>query len=361
MQNKNLARLSKELTFSSQIFRHALRAAVAITIAVAVVKQTTLYHALWVPITVLVIMRPSLGGTLHISWKRLAGTAAGAAAGILIAFLQLPLVAISILAFGLLFLIFYFKGRNYLVFIAFLTADLVIVLSAAFPHPWQSGAERMLDTLLGIGIGLGVSFVVWPNFARKTLRQAVGDLIAAQHRHFSQLRKAYLSDAPDSVQLLSGRLRARETLDNCTQKCTDAAIEPGLIPGQRQELLNLVDLFAKLHRNLIALSSIVAHSTGIFKGEMQPDFHRLMDTVENQFSQLETYARTGEASFSHHAFNNCFSRFMARLGAMRKNGQFDRFPLDARNNSSSFILQIRQIGDGLDQVYAGLKNIRTPQ
>lgn len=361
MQHNHWTRLSRELTFSSQIFRHALRAAIAITIAVAVVKQTSLYHALWVPITVLVIMRPSLGGTLHISWERLAGTAAGAAAGILIAFLDLPMVAVGLLAFAMLFFIFYFKGRNYLAFIAFLTADLVLVLASAFPHPWQSGAERMLDTILGIGIGLGVSFVVWPNFARKNLRQAIGDLIAAQHRHFRQLRKAYFSDTPDSVHLLSGRLQARENLDNCTQKCTDAAIEPGLISGQRQELLNLVDIFARLHKTLIALSSIVANSTGVFKGEIQPDFERLMDTIQNQFSQLETYARTGDASLSPHAFNDCFSRFMVRLGTMRINGEFDRFPLDARNNSSSFILQIRQIGDGLDQIYTGLKNLRTPQ
>lgn len=361
MQNNHWARLSKELTISSHIFRHALRAAIAITIAVAVVKQTALYHALWVPITVLVIMRPSLGGTLHISWKRLAGTAAGAGAGTLIAFVKLPLVAIGILAFALLFLIFYFKGRNYLVFIAFITAELVLVLGTAFPHPWQSGVERMLDTMLGIGIGLGVSFVVWPNFARKNLRQAVGDLIVAQHNHFSQLRQAYLSDTPDSVHLLSGRLQARKSLDNCTQKCTDAAIEPGLIPGQRQELLNLVDLFAKLHRTLIALSSIVANSTGVFKGEIQSDFEVLMDTVQTQFAQLEIYTRTGEASLSSHAFNDCFSRFMARLGTMRIKGEFDQFPLDARNSSSSFILQIRQIGDGLDKIYAGLKNLRTPQ
>lgn len=361
MRNNNLTKLSREFTFSSQIFRHALRAAIAITIAVAVVKQTALYHALWVPITVLVIMRPSLGGTLHISWKRLAGTAAGAAAGTLIAFLHLPMTAVGILAFGLLFLIFYFKGRNYIIFIALLTTDLVLLLGTAFPHPWQSGAERMLDTILGIVIGLGVSFVVWPNFARKHLRQAIGDLIRTQHRHFRRLREAYLSDTPDSVHLLSGRLQARESLDVCIQKCTDAAIEPGLISAQRQELLNLVDLFTKLHSTLIALSSLVANSTGVFKGEIQPDFERLMDTVQAQFSQLETYAGTGEASFSTHAFNDCFSRFMARLGTMRANGEFDRFPLDARNNSSSFILQIRQIGKGLDQVYAGLKNIRTPQ
>ena len=361
MENNPRTRLAKELTFSSQIFRHALRAAIAITVAVAVVRQMNLYHALWVPITVLVVMRPSLGGTLHISWKRLAGTAAGATAGILMASLGLPAVAVAIVAFVLLFLIFYFKGRNYLIFIGFLTADLVLVLGSAFPHPWQSGAERMLDTALGIGIGLGASFLVWPNFARKSLRQAIGDVIAAQHSHFRQLREAYLSEAPDSADLLSGRLQARDSLDACAQKCTDAAIEPGLVSGQRQELLNLVDIFTKLHRNLIALSSIVANSTGVFKGSIQPDFEALMDTVEARFSELETYARDEEAPGGPSTFNDCFNRFMAKLGTMRVNGEFDRFPLDARNNSSSFILQIRRIGNGLDQAWAGMKNLRTPQ
>ena len=361
MQNNPFGRLAKEFTFSSQIFRHALRAAIAITVAVAVVKQMNLYHALWVPITVLVVMRPSLGGTLHISWKRLTGTAAGAAAGILMASLGLPTMAVALVAFALLFFIFYFKGRNYLVFIAFLTADLVLVLGSAFPHPWQSGAERMLDTTLGIGIGLGASFLVWPNFARKNLRQAIGDVVAAQHRHFGQLRQAYLSDDPDSADLLSGRLQAREKLDTCAQKCTDAAIEPGLISAQRQELLNLVDIFTKLHQTLIALASIVANSTGVFKGTIQPDFEALMETLDARFSELETYARTGETPLSPSTFNDCFNRFMAKLGTLRANGEFDRFPLDARNNSSSFILQIRRIGNCLDQAGDGMENIRTPQ
>jgi len=103
----------------------------------------------------------------------------------------------------------------------------------------------------------------------------------------------------------------------------------------------LINFYLWLFDQEKVLLSAVANSTGVFKGEIQPNFEALMDTVQTQFSQLETYARTSEASLSSHAFNDCFSRIMARLGTMRINGEFDRFPLDARNSLSSFILQIR--------------------
>ncbi len=359
MAARPMEKLFSELKFSSPVFRHALRAAVAITAAVAMVRNLGLSHALWVPITVLVVMRPSLGGTLQISWKRMVGTLVGAVAGILLAYLPLPGAGVAVLAFVMLFLMFYFKGRDYLIFTVFLTADLVLVLSAAFPHTWQSGAERLLDTFLGIAIGLAASFLVWPNFARKNLRAAIGDLVGAQHRHFQALRSAYFSEHPDSANLLSGRLAAREMLDACAEKCTDAAIEPGLISAQRQELMNLVDIFTRNHRTLTALASIVKASTGVFRGDIRPDLEALMDRVEMQFLQLEGYARTGEASGEDPDFKACFNRFMVRIGAMRTRGEFDRFPLDSRNNASSFILQINRIGTGLAQARTGLETIRS--
>lgn len=350
--------LTAELRFASPVFRHALRAALAITASVALVRNLGLAHALWVPITVLVVMRPSLGGTLQISWKRMAGTAVGAAAGVLMAYAHLPAAAVAVLAFVLLFLMFYFKGRDYLAFTIFLTADLVLILSTAFPHAWQSGAERLFDTFLGIVIGLAASFLVWPNFARKTLRKPIADLVSAQHCHFQELRKAYFGDRPDTANLLSGRLAARGALDACTEKCSDAAVEPGLISAQRQELMNLVDIFTRNHQALIALASIVNVSTGVFKGALRPELEALMDRIEMQFSHLATYAGTGEAPEADPEFKTCFNRFMARIGSMRSRGEFDDFPLDSRNNASAFILQLNRIGTGLAQARAGLKAIR---
>jgi uncharacterized membrane protein YccC len=347
-----------ELKLSSPMFRHALRAAIAITAAVAMVQDLGLSHALWVPITVLVVMRPSLGGTLQISWKRMAGTLVGAVAGVGLAYIPLPAAGVAGLALVLLFFMFYFKGRHYLAFTIFLTADLVLVLSAAFPHAWQSGAERLLDTFLGIGIGLAASFLVWPNFARKNLREAMGDLISAQHHHFQALCQAYFNEDPDSANLLSGRLAARTQLDACAEKCADAAIEPGLRAAQRQELMNLVEIFTRNHRTLTALASIVKAATGTFRWDIRPDLEDLMGRVEMQFEQLDAYARNGEEPKEDPKFKACFNRFMARLGTMRARGEFDRLSLDSRNSASSFILQIDRIGTGLEQARAGLSRIR---
>ncbi|HCY84995.1 MAG TPA: hypothetical protein DHV36_07655 [Desulfobacteraceae bacterium] len=358
MASKSLSRLMGELRPGSPLFRHALRAAVAITAAVALVRHLDLSHALWVPITVLVVMRPSLGGTLNISWRRMAGTLTGVILGVALAYLRLPALAIGGLAFVMLFWMFYFKDRNYILFISFLTAPIVLILSSTFPQLWHSGAERLFDTVLGLGIGLAAAFLVWPNFARKNLRKALGDLVAAQHSHFRELRNAYFSDGPDMEALLSDRIRARTQLEAATEKCNDAAIEPGLVARQRQELMNLVDVFSRIHGTFTAMASIVGRSSGGVRGAIRPELEELMDTIDALYLQLEDYVRTGEETADAPEFKTCFNRFMVGVAQRRVQGAFDGFPLDSRNNASAFIRQIDRIGTGLVQAKNGLKSIR---
>ena len=252
----------------------------------------------------------------------------------------------------------YFEDRNYIIFISFLTAPLVLVLSSTFPLLWQSGAERLLDTVLGLVIGLAASLLVWPNFARKNLRTAIGDLVAAQHAHFRELRSVYFSDRTDTEHLLTHRIKVRAQLEACTEKCRDAAIEPGLVAGQRQELMNLVDVFTRIHRTLTAMASIVGRSSGGVRGTIRPELEELMDTVEALYLQLENYVRTGEEDATPPEFKACFSRFMVDVAQRRVRGEFDGLPLDSRNNASAFIRQIDRIGTGLVQAKTGLKAIR---
>jgi len=347
-----------EFRLSSPVFRHALRAAIAITAAIAVTHVLNLSHSVWVPISVMVVMRPSLGGTLHISWKRLVGTTIGAGVGVILAWFHLPVPAIAAIVLLLFFFIFYFKGQNYLIFTAILTADLVLILGTVFSHTWQGGAERMLDTVLGISIGLIASFLIWPNFARKNLRQEMGALIAAQRRHFGQLRSTYFSDTPEASTLLAGRIKALTLLESCTEKFTDASIEPGLRSGQRQELVNLVDIFTRIHRTLTALSSIVSKSKGVYHGRIRPEFEVLMESVDSKFSELEACARTEDAAQKAQNFNAEFSKFMVFLGEMRSQGEFERFSLDSRNNSSAFIRQINRLGTELERARNSIHTLR---
>jgi hypothetical protein len=64
---------------------------------------------------------------------------------------------------------------------------------------------------------------------------------------------------------------------------------------------------------------------------------------------LENFARTGEEEQRAQRFNIEFSKFMFFLGEMRSQGEFDRFALDSRNNSSAFIQQINRLGTELER------------
>lgn len=361
MSSRTLLKLKDDFKFSSPIFRHAIRAAIAITAAIAAGKNLALSNAVWIPISVIVIMRPSLGGTLQISWKRLAGTIIGAAAGVLFLYLNLSATLIFLLVSLLSFFIFYFKTKNYIAFTSVLTLLVVLIIGTVFSHTWQGGIERILDTLLAIIFGLGASFLIWPNFARKNLRKEMADLINAQHKHFRQLREAYIRDTEDTLVLLSGRVKAAQHLESCSERFKDASIEPGLRATQRQELLNLTDIFTRIHGILTSLSSIVNKSTGAIHGNVRHQFEELMDVVEEQFGILENYAEKGVLMTGTKDFSTTFSTFMVYLGKMRSHGEFENFTIDQRNSSSAFISQINRLGLELNRARHGIEALRSTE
>ncbi len=358
MAFKHASRLTREFRHASPVFRHALRAAIAITVAIAAAKILALSHSVWIPISVMVVMRPSLGGTLQISWKRLTGTVVGALTSIILIYLNLTIPTVFILVSMLSFIMLYYKGKNYVIFTGTLTISVVLILGTLFSHTWQNGMERVLDTFLGISIGLGASLFIWPNFARKNLRKEMGDLIHSQYEHFKQLRASYFNHTLKKSVLLGGRLKASEKLESCTEKFKDASIEPGLRTAQRQELINLIEIFTRIHRTLTALSSIVSKSTGVFHGNIRPKFEELMDAVEDQFQTLETYARTGRFLTTRKNFNTTFNTFMIFVGKMRSQGEFENFTLDSRNNASAFIRQINRLGVELTRAKEGIEALR---
>lgn len=358
MSSRTISKLKEDFRLSSPAFRHALRAAVAITAAIAAGKTLALSHGVWIPVSVIVIMRPSLGSTLRISWQRFIGTVMGAVAGILLAWPDLSVAVVFVLVSLGAFFTFYFKAKNFTAFTAFLTLSVVLILGSLFSHTWQGGAERILDTVLGIAFGLGASFLVWPNFARKNLRKEMSGLITSQHTHFRQLRKAYFTHAPKKADLLAGRLEAARCLESCSEKFREACAEPGLSAAQRQELLNLTDLFTRIHTILTALSSIVTKSTGVLHGRPREKFEALMDAVDAQFLSLNTYAQKDIMDTGQEEFPLVFNAFMAYLGQMRQQGEFEAFSLDRRNNSSAFLTQINRLGMELTRAGKRIEALR---
>ena len=144
---------------SRPVVLFAVVRALAVAIAVAIAFGLQLPNADWMPIAVMVAMKPSLGQAAFASEQRIAGAFIGA----LIATLFLLTVhnkyvldvVIGILgAFAATF-----RAANYALYSAGVAAAVLIAEDVS--HPTNLGAEgrRVLFTFVGLGIGIGVLFL----------------------------------------------------------------------------------------------------------------------------------------------------------------------------------------------------------
>jgi hypothetical protein len=114
-------------------------------------------YPLWVAITVIVVVKPSANQSVSTAVQRTLGTAVGVALAVLVAQV-LPksdlAVAVAFLASG--FMMIAFNNANYTLFAAFLTSMLVFGQQLVQADAFEAGWERLLATLVGAFIAVGV-------------------------------------------------------------------------------------------------------------------------------------------------------------------------------------------------------------
>jgi hypothetical protein len=160
-----LATFGENLTFRSIVFRHALRLALAATVAVVIYKALRLERGYWLIITVLVIVKPVFADTRKRAAERAAGSVVGGALAALLAsgirnvvLLDLLLAAFSVLAYSQV-------RHNYGVYALFLTPFVVLMIETVEPTDWQIVFFRIGYTLFGACIALAISYFLRPKAA----------------------------------------------------------------------------------------------------------------------------------------------------------------------------------------------------
>lgn len=164
---------SSNLTFQSIIFRHAMRIAIASTIAVALFKILHIERGYWLIITVLVIVKPVFVDTRKRAMERVIGSVIGGAIAAVIAatihnvlILDLLLVVFSVIAYSHI-------NENYLLFTLFLTPFIVLMIDVVQPSSsWHLASERIVNTLIGAAVALIVTFLLRPKSSFRRQRAA---------------------------------------------------------------------------------------------------------------------------------------------------------------------------------------------
>lgn len=178
----------QNFTLKSAVFRHALRVLVASVVAFGVAELLWHgAHSYWILLTAIVMLKPSFSLTRQRNGQRIMGTLGGGALGLAV-LAAVPsgdarfavLVVFAVVAYS-------FQRLNYVVFVVFLTAYLVLTFGLLKLEYVGVLQERVIDTLIGCAIAFGVGYFLFPVWEAAELPDLMAAVLRANGAYLHQV------------------------------------------------------------------------------------------------------------------------------------------------------------------------------
>jgi uncharacterized membrane protein YccC len=214
-----LAQIRANASLQSPAGRHALRLAVVVLVAEVLSRHVPLQRGYWMVVAAATTLRPEFGATFTRGTERALGTCLGVGIAGAIAVALHPAGGATTLLVGLLAWVGYAVfPASFAVGFGFITAVVVFLLNAISPDTLATAWARLLDTLVGGGLGL-LAYAVWPTWSDTPARQALADLLAAQRAYIGAILKSLAEGQPvdeHEIRELSRRARLARTTAEAT-------------------------------------------------------------------------------------------------------------------------------------------------
>ncbi len=188
-----VAHCLSHLSFHSVWFRNAVRGAVGLALAVAVVEVTDVSHGFWVVLGTLSVLRSNALGTGATALRAIGGTAVGFLIGSAIMIgvsdhlvLLWFLLPIAVLVSGAAPAMISFAAGQ-----AGFTVVVMILFNIIEPTGWKVGLTRIEDVAIGCAVSVVVGVLFWPRGATAALGRALSAAFVAN--------SGYLADAVDRL------------------------------------------------------------------------------------------------------------------------------------------------------------------
>jgi uncharacterized membrane protein YccC len=219
-----LAALKPHLTLQSSVMRHALRSALALSLAYTLgAFLPWAAHPFWLMLSVAVVLRGNLEQTLSRRNERIIGTVQGCLLVLLLAHVSsVPLLSLCfIAAVGTAHA---YVNRRYRV--AATAATLMALLQPLMLAPGSDPAvaERLADTVIGAGLAWLFSFVL-PSWERATLPRLAAQLRGALARHSANMLR-WVPSAEEQIAQRLSRQQAYAALAALAAAAQRTRVEP---------------------------------------------------------------------------------------------------------------------------------------
>jgi uncharacterized membrane protein YccC len=241
----SLATLRANLNWQSAAFRHAFRLAVCVTLANLVGRGFEWRRSYWLPMTVVIVLKPDFTSTFSRGVLRVVGTIAGLfLATALFYFLPqtTPVLILQIVAFT--FLLRWVGPANYGIFAIAVSALIVGLVTILGVAPSLVIWARGVNTAAGGCLALLV-YWTWPTWERAGASERIAQLLDAYGEYFRELTQEYMNSASaggvqarldESPVLDEKRMATRRARSNLEASMERVSSEPGTTGDQMSQL-----------------------------------------------------------------------------------------------------------------------------
>ena len=280
------------LSPSSPAFRHAVRLAVVIPLATAISYVLPWQRGYWLPLTALIVLKPDFAATVSRGVARIIGTGVGVLAGAVIVAAVHPaglaLIAPIAVCTWAGYTVF---SANYAIFAIFLTAFVILLISAGQSSAISTVENRGFDTLIGGGLAI-LAYLLWPTWEAGTLQAATADRFEAIRRYLSAVLNAYLDpDArdPAALERLAGATRR-------AQSCVAASLTRarGDPARSRPDIGSYAGIVSAGRRIVAGSHALASHLRDARQQVAVPAAAPIAGEIDQAMSELVRSIRTGE-------------------------------------------------------------------
>ena len=282
---KFFVEIRNNLSFQSSSFRHALRLAAASAIAALIASAFHLTRGYWIPMTVVVVLKPNFGGTLQRAIQRITGTVAGALLAALLlwcvhdsGWLLLILTLLSLATLTL-------RWANYVAFSLALTPMIMVMLDLAHPGTPNDSFLRIAHTIIGGGLAIVCGYLLFPVWERSKLP---GQLADAYWTTGSFLR-ALFALGKEKLSVTEMRKRSGLAVANAVNAGQRLLSEPAHLRGDVEPLLASINFCRDIFYSLSAMAHLPKEKLEQIRSMTgQPIARELADDLDNLGANLQT-------------------------------------------------------------------------
>lgn len=315
----------------------ALKIAIAVVVAMILFKFFNINHGYWLAFTALVVVKPTLGGTIKRARERFIGTFIGAGAAVLFVWVVGTKGVIFYIALFLsVFFTTYFIIFPYILFASVMTFMVVMMFFMMSGAATTIAIDRFWQTALGVLLSVVIALVIWPNFAYKRMKQYLNILHDNTMGSIVALVECYCGKVDYDVVEEKEKI-LRESLARSRSLFAEARIELGGRSFAEGDCVNIVQV-EKLLDLLSSMKVVVKKAKNYtFQSLIKDDLDEFVGLLEQDLSANE--------------LEEAFISLQTKIIGMVESGRVKDFSIEERMNASVFF-------KSLDDVKNNLLNIR---